>query len=88
MLEVGDDQQLSAGRFELEASPSGATCRATTSSADLTLSAKALGAACLGGVRLSTLHAAGWLDEHEPGAVAAADGLLSWPVAPWCNTWF
>ena len=88
VLEVVDEQQLSAGRFELEASPAGATCRATTSSADLTLSVKALGAACLGGVRLSTLHAAGWLDEHEPGSVAAADGLLSWPVAPWCNTWF
>ena len=88
VLEVVDDQQLAAGRFELDASPSGATCEATTRSADVTLSVKALGAACLGGVRLSTLHAAGWLDEHTSGSVATAGALLGWPVAPWCNTWF
>ena len=37
VLEVVDDQQLSAGRFELDASPSGVSCDATTRSADLTL---------------------------------------------------
>ncbi len=88
VLEVVDDQQLSAGRFELDASPSGVSCDATTRSADLTLPVKALGAASLGGIRLSTLHAAGWLDEHVPGSVAVADGVLAWPVSPWCNTWF
>jgi predicted acetyltransferase len=88
VLEIVDDQELSAGRFELDASPSGASCEATSRAVDLTVSVRALGAACLGGVRLSTLHAAGWLDEHSQGSVAVADGLLAWQVAPWCNTWF
>ena len=47
-----------------------------------------LGAVSLGGLRLATLHAAGWLDEHTPGSVAVAGDLFASPVAPWCNTWF
>ena len=41
------------------------------------MSVRTLGAAVLGGVRLATLHPAGWLDEHSTGAVATADTLLA-----------
>ena len=88
VLEVVDDRDLAAGRFVLDATPDGASCRATTEPADVTMSVRTLGAAVLGGVRLATLHRAGWLDEHTTGAVATADTLLAWNLAPWCNTWF
>jgi predicted acetyltransferase len=88
VMDVSDPFGITGGRFALEATPDGASCRRTEETADLTLPVATLGAAFLGGVRLVTLHAAGWLDEHRPGAVAQADALLAGTVAPWCNTWF
>ncbi len=88
VIEVRDAQDLSGGRFALDATPDGATCVPTTETAELTLPATTLGAACLGDVRLEVLQRAGWLDEHATGAVARAGRLLAGAVAPWCNTWF
>jgi predicted acetyltransferase len=88
VLDVVDDQGFAAGRVQLDASPDGATCSATTAAAELTVPAKALGAAALGGVSTEALRRAGWLDEHVAGAAARAGTLLASPVAPWCNTWF
>jgi predicted acetyltransferase len=88
VLEVVDPLGLTGGTFALDASSDGAVCSATDAPADLTLPIRALGAAYLGGARLGTLHAAGWLDEHTPGGVARADALFAGTVAPWCNTWF
>ena len=88
VVEVVDAQGLAGGRFALDASPDGATCVATDEAAELTLPVRTLGAVSLGGVRLATLHAAGWSDEHVAGAVERADALLAGPVVPWCNTWF
>jgi predicted acetyltransferase len=88
VLEVLDPLGFAAGRFALDASVDGASCDRTEDSADLTIPIRTLGAAYLGGLRLATLHAAGWLDEHTPGAVAQADALLAGTIAPWCNTWF
>ena len=72
----------------LDVSPDGASCTATSASADLTMPVGTLGAVSLGGPRVAMLHAAGWLDEHTPGSVAVADALFAGPVVPWCNTWF
>ena len=88
VLDVVDEQGLATGRFALDASPDGAACAPTSAPADLTMSAGTLGAVSLGGQRTAMLHAAGWLDEHTPGAVATADALFAGTVAPWCNTWF
>ena len=88
VLEVTDPQGLANGRFALDASPDGSSCRSTDESAELTIPVRTLGTAYLGGIRLARLHRAGWLDEHVPGAVARADALLAGDVAPWCNTWF
>jgi predicted acetyltransferase len=88
VLDVDDPLGLAGGRVALDASPDGATCTTTTESAELTVPVRTLGAACLGDVRLDVLHRAGWLDEHVPGAVERAAGLLGGAVAPWCNTWF
>ena len=43
---------------------------------------RTLGAASLGGVRLSSLHAAGWFDEHVAGAVAARRRAARRPRRP------
>jgi predicted acetyltransferase len=88
VLEVVDPTGYAAGRFALDASPAGATCRPTTESADLSLPAAALGSAYLGGHRLATLAAAGLVDEQTAGALATADRLLGADRAPWCTLHF
>jgi predicted acetyltransferase len=75
-------------RVQLEASPDGATCGATKRSPDLTVDASALGAAWLGGTRLThAVFASGW-DEHRPGALADADTLFKAIDPPWSSTFF
>lgn len=73
-----------AGRWAVDVSPDGASATTTTESADLTLSAVELGAIYLGDTTLRSLHAAGRVDEHAAGAVAAASGAFAWPVRAWC----
>ena len=89
VLEV-DDPFLPAntGRYELEAGPTGARCRVTSAPADVSLGAAELGAAYLGGVRLSTLAAAGRVREHTPGALARASALFAADPPPHCSTEF
>jgi predicted acetyltransferase len=88
VLEVGDPAGFAAGRFALDAGPDGASCAPTTRSADLTLSAGALGSVYLGGYPLRTLALAGLVDEHSAGAVDRADAMFRSAVAPWCSGWF
>lgn len=77
-----------AGRFRLDGGPDGATCQRTDEAADITVSAVELGAAYLGGTRLRTLAAGGFVDEHTPGALTLADAMFASPVAPWCGEVF
>ncbi|HEU0130524.1 MAG TPA: GNAT family N-acetyltransferase [Mycobacteriales bacterium] len=84
VLDVVDDAGYAAGRYALDASPDGATCERTTQSADLALSAVELGAVYLGDTPLRTLHEAGRVDEHTPGAVVRASRLLAWDRPAWC----
>jgi predicted acetyltransferase len=88
VLEVTDEQGLAGGRFALEASPDGATCRPTSGSPGLTIPIGVLGTAYFGRAPLRTLAAAGHLDVHAPAALATADALLRWPITPFCSTWF
>jgi predicted acetyltransferase len=88
VLEVTDPTGYAAGRYALDASPDGATCKPTTESADLTLPATALAAVYLGGFRLRMLAAAGQVDEHTAGALDAADLLFLGDRPPWCTVWF
>ena len=88
VLEVVDVDGFAGGRFELDASPDGARCRATTRSAQVRLPAASLGSLYLGGVPLALLAAAGRADLLDSSALAIADSLFHWPVAPFCATWF
>lgn len=85
---LGDGNGPGAGRFELDASPGGATCRPSRRTADLTVSVAALGAAYLGGTRLHDVVRAGGADEATPGALDRLDALLRTAAEPWCSTWF
>ncbi|HEY1297220.1 MAG TPA: GNAT family N-acetyltransferase [Chloroflexota bacterium] len=88
VLAVDDPLGIAGGRFALEGGPEGATCRATDAAADLSMSMLALGAISLGGVSLHTLHAAGRIQEEQAGALAKAEHMFRWPIAPWCSTFF
>lgn len=84
-IEVVDDRGgWAAGRWLLDASTGGATCVATTESADLTLGAEELGALLLGDTTLRSLYGAGRVDEHSPGAVDRTSRAFAWDVAAWC----
>jgi predicted acetyltransferase len=78
------------GRFVLDAGPDGATCTpaSTGTPADLRLGLTDLGSLLLGGVRASTLAAAGRVVEERPGALAAADRLFTTAIAPFTGTSF
>lgn len=77
-----------SGRYALEASPDGTTCYATGDSADLALSAAALGAIYLGGVRPSVLARAGQIEERSGGALERADAIFGSDRAPWAPDFF
>lgn len=89
VLEVVDQlRPANHGRFALEGAPDGASCRRTGEDPDLRLDVAELGAAYLGGVRFTTLAAAGRLTERTPGALRRADHLFASDPPPWCTTSF
>lgn len=76
-----------AGRFLLDVDAPGSGGVAVTRTdrpADLSLSAVELGAIYLGGTRVPSLAAAGFVDEHTAGALARADRLFASASEPWC----
>ena len=76
------------GRYELDAGPDGARCRRSNAGPDLLLSVAELGSAYLGGVSLTSLAAAGRVEEQSTGALGRADLLFGSDVPPWCSTDF
>jgi predicted acetyltransferase len=76
------------GQYELEAGPDGAHCRRTNAAPDLRLSVAELGSVYLGGVSLTSLAAAGRVEESTPGALARADLVFGSDDPPWCSTDF
>jgi predicted acetyltransferase len=96
VIEVSDDLfAQNAGRWRLrapgraeQAGPGVVTCERTSAPADLALPVRALGAAYLGGTRLSALAGAGLVAEIRPGSVAALSAAMSWDPAPWCPAGF
>jgi len=70
------------GSFRLRGDLDGAACERTTAPADLTMSARDLGAVYLGGTSVAQLVAAGLVDEHTPGSAHRAAAAFGWPVAP------
>ena len=89
VLEVRDDLcTWNDGRFELEGSSEGATCRASDSTPDLVLAVTDLASAFMGAVSFSTLSNAGLVDECTPGALIRADRMFAVQNQPWTPTNF
>lgn len=76
------------GRFRLQTGSDAAVVTRSTSSPDLSLDTRELGAGYLGGTSLEALHRAGLVEEHRPGAVAALASALHGPTAPFCPDFF
>lgn len=70
------------GRWRLTGGPEGAACAATDAPADLGLTINELGAAYLGGTRLSGLAMAGRVRELRSGTLAAATTAFGWHRGP------
>ncbi|MFI5528648.1 GNAT family N-acetyltransferase [Kitasatospora sp. NPDC051853] len=86
VLEVSDAFcPWNAGRWRLHSDGpgKGASCAPTTAPADLALDVRELGAAYLGGVRLSALASAGLVTELRDGALTEATRAFASDVAPW-----
>ena len=84
VLEVRDELcPWNEGRFELEGSSEGATCRTSSSSPDLVLAVSDLASAYMGAVSFSTLAQAGLVDERTPGALLRADRMFAVQYQPW-----
>ncbi len=88
VVDVTDVQGYVAGRWAIALGPDSSAVELTTEDPDVALSAAALGAAYLGGTSITRLHEAGWIDEHQPGAIARLDTLLRIPTSPWSPTTF
>jgi predicted acetyltransferase len=91
VLEIVDPfrpRGAAAGRFRLEGGPDGATCKKEKSaSPDLTMSVESLGSAYLGGIRWSTLAAAGRVTGSSD-ALRRADAMFESTPLPFCSTGF
>ncbi|MFG3552219.1 GNAT family N-acetyltransferase [Streptomyces sp. NPDC047725] len=97
VLEVADGWDLTgtgggkgpaAGRWRLEASPSGASCTPTTESPGLVLDAAGLARLWLGDESAERLTALGQVREERAGAARSADALLRTSRRPWCPDMF
>ncbi|MET7682686.1 GNAT family N-acetyltransferase [Streptomyces sp. NPDC005423] len=84
VLEVTDGTGPAGGRYRLDASPAGATCAATTESAELTLDVAELASLWLGGESAVRLAALDRVREERAGAARVADALLRTSGRPWC----
>ena len=88
VLEVRDELcPWNEGRFELEGSAEGTTCRNTSASPDLVIADSALASAYLGTISFSMLAQAGLVDERTPRALLRADRMFAVQYQPWtpCN---
>lgn len=84
VLDVRDDFcPWNTGRHRLRAEGDTVVCEPTTAPADLRLGAAELGAAFLGGTALSTLAAAGRVEELRPGVLSRASAAFRGDREPW-----
>ena len=84
VFEVRDDFcPWNDGTYQLSGGPSGATCRPTTKSPDITLSVDDLAVPYLGGFPFTPLAHAGRVVEHTPGALSRVDAMFATALKPW-----
>ncbi len=72
------------GRFELDATEAGATCKPTRKEPDLAMGIAELSAGYLGGADFGAMARAARIEERSYGALRRADMLFASERAPWC----
>ncbi len=90
-LEVHDPTRpggAADGTYVVEGGPDGAAVTPTSAAPDLTCDVGVLSTAWLGGVRWSTLVAAGRAEQHTAGSAVRADAMFSSSPLPFPYTWF
>ena len=84
VIEVVDEFcPWAGGRFEIDASESGATCRKTLAEPDLVMSASDLATCYLGGGNFSAMARANRIEERTGGALKRASAMFASERAPW-----
>jgi predicted acetyltransferase len=76
------------GRFRLQGGHDGGSATRTDATADITLTARQLGAIYLGGTTAQDFARAGLIDEHTPGAVRKLTVGFAADRAPFCPDFF
>jgi predicted acetyltransferase len=87
-VEIIDEAGLANGRWTLDASPDGATCRKAKGRADVTMHVSELGSIAFGGQSFDAFVRTGRADEHVTGAANRVDRLFRTTRAPWNLTPF
>ncbi|MGU3498048.1 GNAT family N-acetyltransferase [Mycobacterium sp. C31M] len=83
VFEVTDEFcDWNTGSYRLRGDTDGAECQRTDAPADITISARDLGAIYLGGTSLAQLVTAGLVTELTPGAAHRTAVAFSWPIVP------
>lgn len=82
-LSVSEPGQPAPSTWELAVEGGVGRCTPTSAEPDLRLSVAALGSIYLAGTAPSVLASAGAISGH-PVALARADRMFAWSVAPWC----
>jgi predicted acetyltransferase len=78
----------SAGVFHLAGGPHGGACEQVDGEGDLIMNVAELGSVYLGGIDVSTLAAAGRVEERTADALFTADAMFAARPAPFCSTTF
>jgi predicted acetyltransferase len=76
------------GVFRLTGGPDGAICERVDGEGDLIMNVNELGSVFLGGIDVSTLAAAGRVEEKTADALFTADAMFASRPAPYCATTF
>ncbi len=85
VIEVVDEFcPWAGGRFELDATEAGATCKATRQEPDVVMGAAEFAAGYLGGGNFRAMARAGRVEERSDGALKRADAMFAAERAPWC----
>jgi predicted acetyltransferase len=77
-----------AGRWRLTGGEKGATCERTSAAPDIALGVRELGSVFLGGASLTSLGAAGLVEERRNGALAEASRAFVTDLEPWMSFGF
>ena len=83
VIEVTDLQGHATGTYHL-----GSRVEPVETPPDIVMTVNELSAIYLGGVSATTLHRAGRMTEHTPGAVSQLDAAFTSPTTPWLSVWF